>query len=262
MDKTVPLFVTSDGIVWNRTSTNTSAIVLGFSGPPLRAKKSSTYVAHDSQKVYTSTDFVTWTEMFTADYENLQSLNSLYAAGNTYAMTCQGPYYDELWTSTDDGANWHRADLNISRLNRVFPVNGSVFLMVQQSWGGWWFMVSRDSGKTWTNTTTKAPSPETEWLVNSKAVLHLAHNVTTASVSDLTTWTTQKMLVNAGATWLVYKDNFYAMDRNRTWTSNDGVTWKMYDQPYYTETARIWSVSDDSIIGTGTDGITITASAQ
>jgi hypothetical protein len=38
-DKTVPLFVTSDGIVWNRTSTNTSAIVLGFSGPPLRAKK-------------------------------------------------------------------------------------------------------------------------------------------------------------------------------------------------------------------------------
>jgi len=199
--------------------------------------------------------------MFSADYQNLASITVVYERQGTYVMTASGSRMDELYTSTDDGATWHRVDLyNYTQLHRVFPVNATTFLDVQQGWIGYWFMVSRDGGHTWLNTSAKAPSVETAWFVNSKAVIHIGRdNVTTAAISDLTTWTSQKMLVNSAASWMVFRDSFYALDHNRTWSSSDGVTWFLNDQPYYANAASHWAVSDDSIFGVGNDGITVTA---
>jgi len=223
------------------------------------------YLAYDTQKVYVSKDFITWSEMFSADYQNLNSITSVYERGGTYVMTAAGTRTDELYTSTDDGATWGRVPVihNYTQLHKVFPVNGSTYLDVQQGYFGYWFLVSRDGGKSWVNTTTKAPSVELAWFSNSKAVIHLSRdNVTAAAISDLTTWTTQKMAVNSAATWLVFKDMFYALDHNRTWSSSDGVSWTLSDQPYYTQAAHNWGVNDDTLMGVGNDGVSITATQQ
>jgi hypothetical protein len=267
-DKTVPLWMTVDGAVWNRSAVNASAEVLLFLEPPIRCKKSTTFLAYDTQSVYVSKDLANWEPMFSADYENLQALISLYSTGSGFVLTAAGPRTDELYTSTDDGATWQRVNMNLTHLYQVYPVNVSTWLEVQLGTGGYWFFVSRDSGKTWTNTSAQAPGVEVgrlkrSWLSNSKAVLHLGpENVTTASTMDLTTWTTQKMMVNSYAKWLVFQDTFYALDKNRTWASADGISWTMSAQPYYTEVIHTWGVSDDAIVGVGYDGVSISASKQ
>jgi len=259
-DKTVPLWMTADGAVWNRSDVNASAEVLSFLEPPIRCKKSTTFLAYDSQSVYVSKDLATWSVMFSADYQNLQSLTSLYSTGSGYVLTAAGPRTDELYTSSDDGATWQRVNMHLTQLYQVYPVNATTWLEVQVGTGWYWFVVSRDSGKTWTNTSAQAPSVEVAWLSNSKAVLHLGkENVTTASIVDLTTWTTQKMMVNSNAKWLVFHDTFYALDKNRTWSSADGVSWSTSAQPYYAEVVHTWGVSNDVILGVGSDGVTISA---
>jgi len=115
------------------------------------------------------------------------------------------------------------------------------------------------AAKTWTNTSAQVAGVEIAWLSNSKAVLHLGkENVTTASITDLTRWTTQKMMVG-NANWLVFHDTFYALDRNRTWSSVDGVSWTTSEQPYFTEAVHTWGVADDVIMGVGSDGVAISA---
>jgi len=258
-DKTVPLWMTNDGATWNRSAVNASVEVLSFLEPPIRFKNSPTYVAYDSQFVYVSKDIATWDTTFSADYQNLQSLASLYSYGTGYLLTAKGPRTDELYTS-DNGTAWRRVNLNLAHLYRVYPVSATTWLEVQAENGKYWFFVSRDSGKTWTNTSAHVATVETAWLSNSKAVLHLGKdNVTRAALMDLTFWTTQKMLVNDNAKWLVFHDTFYALDRNRTWSSVDGVSWSMSDQPYFTEGVRMWGVADDVILGVGSDGVTISA---
>jgi len=258
-DKTVPLWMTNDGAVWNRSSVNASAQVLSFIDPPIRLKNSKTYVAYDGQWVYTSTDLARWQTTFSADYQNLQSLASLYSFGTGYLLTAKGPRTDELYTTTDDGTTWRRVNMDLSDLHRVYPVNATTWLEVQSGFGGDWFVVSRDGGKTWTNTSAQVSGIEVAWLSNTKAVLHLGkENVTTASTMDLTRWTTQKMMVNS-AKWLVFHDTFYAIDRNRTWSSADGVSWVTSAQPYFTEAVHTWGVADDVIMGVGSDGVAITA---
>jgi hypothetical protein len=259
-DKTVPLWMTTDGATWNRSDVNASAEVLSFIEPPIRCKKSTTFLAYDSQSVFASKDLANWDVMFSADYENLQSLTSLYSTGSGYVLTAAGPRTDELYTSGDDGASWQRVNMNLTHLYQVYPVNVSTWLEVQLGYFGYWFVVSRDSGKTWTNTSAQAPGVEVAWLSNSKAVLHLGkENVTTASIMDLTSWTTQKMMVNYNAKWLVFHDTFYALDKNRTWSSADGVSWSTSAQPYYSEVVHTWGVADDVILGVGSDGVAITA---
>jgi len=261
LDKTVPLWMTNDGAVWNRSSVNASAEVLLFIDAPIRCKNSKTFLAYDTQFVYVSKDLATWQATFSADYQNLQSLSSLYSIETAYVLTATGPRTDELYTSTDDGATWQRVHMNLVHLYRVYPVTESTWLEVQARSSRYWFVVSRDSGKTWTNTSAQVSDVEVAWLSNSKAVLHLGRqNVTTASIMDLATWTTQKMMVNPGAKWLVFHDTFYALDKNQTWSSADGISWSMSEQPYYTEVVHTWGVADDVIMGVGSDGVTISAS--
>jgi hypothetical protein len=258
-DKTVPLWMTNDGAVWNRSVVNASADVLDFIESPIRLKNSKTYLAYDSQFVYVSQDLARWEATFSADYQNLQSLASLYSTGTGYVLTAKGSRTDELYSS-DNGTNWRRVNMNLAHLYRVYPVTASTWLEVQLATGGHWFIVSRDSGKTWTNTSAQVSGVEVAWLSNSKAVLHLGkENVTTASTMDLTKWTTQKMMVNSSAKWLVFHDTFYALDRNMTWSSADGISWSTAEQPYYTEVVHTWGVADDIILGVGSDGVAITA---
>jgi len=259
-DKTVPLWMTHDGAEWNRSAVNASVQVLSFIEPPIRYKNSMTYLAYDSLWVYVSKDLARWDATFSAEYQNLQSLASLYSTGSGYVLTAKGQHTDELYSSTDDGTTWQRVNMNLTHLNRVYPVTASTWLEVQFGTGSYWFIVSHDSGKTWTNTSAQVSGIEFAWLSNTKAVLHLGkENVTTASIMDLTAWTTQKMKVNTGAKWLVFHDTFYALDRNRTWSSTDGLSWTTSDQPYYTEVVRSWGVADDVILGVGSDGVAISA---
>jgi len=258
-DKTVPLWMTNDGAVWNRSAVNASVEVLLFIEPPIRCKNSMTYVAFDSQFVYVSNDLATWDATFSADYQNLQSVTSLYSTATGYVLTAKGPRTDELYTSADNGATWQRVNMMLGQLYRVYPVSATTWLEVQIGSHGYWFVVSRDSGKTWTNTSAKVSSIEVAWLSNSKAVLHLGQlNVTTASITDLTAWTTQKIMVTAPK-WLVFHDTFYAISRNETWSSADGISWATSEQPYFTEVVHTWGVADDAILGVGSDGVAISA---
>jgi hypothetical protein len=259
-DKTVPLWMTNDGAVWKRSPVNASVEVLNFIEKPIRCANSKTYVAYDAAWVYVSKDLATWETTFSVDYQNLLSVASLYSFGTGYLLTAKGPRTDELYTSTDNGTNWRRINVGLKQLNRVYPVNASTWLEVQSSeWGGNWFVVSRDSGKTWTNTSAQVSDVEVAWLSNTKAVLHLGMaNVTTASIMDLTTWTTQDIMVN-GAKWFVFHDTFYAIGRNVTWSSADGVSWSTSGQPYYTEVVHTWGVGADVILGVGLDGVAISA---
>jgi len=259
-DKTVPLWMTADGAVWNRSAVNASVEVLSFLEPPIRCKNSMTYLAYDTQWVYVSKDLARWDATFSADYQNLQSLASLYSAGTGYVLTAKGPRTDELYTSSDDGATWRRVDMNLTQLYRVYPVTASTWLEVQTGSGRDWFFVSGNSGKSWTNTSAQAPGVEVAWLSNTKAVLHIGkENVTAASIMDLTSWTTQKMMVNTAAKWVVFHDTFYALDKNRTWSSADGISWSTSQQPYYTAAVHTWGVADDVILGVGSDGVAISA---
>jgi hypothetical protein len=259
-DKTVPLWVTSDGAVWKRSPVNASVDVLSFLEPPIRCANSNTYVAYDLAWVYVSRDLARWEKSFSVDYQNLLSVASLYSFGTGYVLTAKGPRTDELYTSTANGTNWQRVNMNLKQLNRVYPVNASTWLEVQAATSGYWFVVSRDSGKTWTNTSAQVSDVEVAWLSNTKAVLHLGmQNVTTASIMDFTTWTTQEIMVNVGAKWFVFHDTFYAIDRNMTWSSADGISWSTSNQPYYTEVVHTWGVSDDVVMGVGLDGVAITA---
>jgi len=158
-DKTVPLWMTEDGVVWNRSAVNASAQVLSFLEPPIRCKNSMIYVAYDWQWVYVSKDLAKWETTFSADYQNLQSLASLYLTGTEFVLTAKGTRRDEIYTSANDGATWQRveAPTNLTQLNRVYPVTASTYLEVQSGSRGYWFIVSRDSGKTWTNTSAQVP---------------------------------------------------------------------------------------------------------
>lgn len=259
-DKTVPLWATYDGAVWNRSAVNASAAVLGFIQPPIRLKNSLTYVTYDYQFVYVSKDLATWDATFSASYQNLQSLSSLYSTDTGYVLTTKGSRTDELYSSNDDGATWQRIKINLNQLYQVYPVTSSTWLEVQSGFGGFWFFLTVDSGKTWTNTSAQAPGPEVAWLSNSKGVLHIGHyNLTTASITDLTAWSTQSLKVSGNAQWLVFHDTFYALDKNMTWSSADGITWATDEQPYYTQVVRTWGVGNDVILGVGSDGVTISA---
>jgi len=258
MATTVPLWLTKDGATWDRSPVNASEKVLSFLEPPMLCKNSMTYLAYDSQWVYVSKDLTTWEATFSVDYENLQSLSSVYSSGSNHVLTAKGPRTDELYTSTDDGTTWIRVNMNLTHLFQVYPVTASTWLEVQPGWAGYWFVESRDSGKTWTNTSAPVSGVEEAWLSNTKAVLHIGReNVTTASIMDLTSWTTQKMMVGSGAKWLVFHDTFYALDRNKTWSSADGVSWSTAKQPYYTEAVHTWGAGDNLVLGVGSNGVTI-----
>jgi len=264
-DKTVPLYSTQDGAKWSR-GPNASAVVLSFIGTPMNNPSTGVYLGTDSQIIYASKDLLTWTAVFSAASQNLQSLMSLYLdpTSSKWVLTAIGPRTDELWTSSDDGNTWNRVLSNPeqTQFRRVIPLSPTKFLTVRSYWGVWFF-VSEDAGVTWTNTSVEVTSVENAWLVNSKAVLHIGGaNVTTASLSDLTSWTTQKLGVSASATYLVFGDTFYGIDTfsaPKLWWSEDGVHWTLSDAPYFTEKIHSFGMTANRLFGVGDFGVAISA---
>jgi hypothetical protein len=261
-EDTVPLYSTYDGIKWMRESRNASDKVLTFPGPPSRSS-TDTWLSTDGEDVYASKDATTWTSVFNAAYQNLQRLYSLYLdpTGTTWVLTATGYRTDEVWTSSNDGQTWDRVAPALSKLHRVYPVGAKTFITIQSDFRGDWFFVSRDGGVTWTNTTTSISTPENDWLSNNRVLLHLNNfNVTTTQIDgDFTDWTTQELKVPPTSKWLVFKDTFYAIDVNQTWSSTDGVTWTFAAVPYFVETVNAVGVSDEALMCVGGDGIAISA---
>jgi len=99
-------------------------------------------------------------------------------------------------------------------------------------------------------------------LCNSKAVIFInTYNVTTTSIDgEFDSWTTQELKVpSMSSKWLVFKDTFYALYNNVTWSSDDGVTWIVAKVPYFAETIVTLGQSEDVLMGVGGDGIAISA---
>jgi hypothetical protein len=240
-------------------------VVLSFKEAPMYSSAANLYIATDGQGVWVSNNLLTWTNTFSAAYENVNLILSLYMSpdGATFVLTAVGQRWDELFTSTDGANSWNRVEnLQSNNLHRTFPVGPSTFLNIQTDlWRGTqWFFKSNDRGVTFSNTSAQAPSVELVWLQNSKSVLHIGpYNVTTASIQNLTSWTTQYMNVSSNAQFLVFQDSFYGIENNKVWSSPDGLSWTTSFSPYYVNVAHDFAVGETSIFGVGSYGISVSA---
>jgi hypothetical protein len=239
---------------------------LSFPEEPKLNTATGVYLATDKQYIYSSNDLKTWTKVFSAKMQNLQTLQSVYLdpTNSVWVLTASGPWVDELWTSVDDGNTWVRMMDCPTKLLRVFPLSASKFITIQLDFYGYWFFLTPDAGVTWKNTSIQVSSAEQAWLANSKVLLHVGSwNVTASPLDDLTTWTTQQIKVGSGARWLVFADTFYAFSllgaNPQVWSSSDGVNWDLSAAPYYATKIHSIATSATTLFGVGDDGVSIIA---
>jgi hypothetical protein len=262
--RTVPFYSTPDGVTWTRNPENASDLVLTFSNTPIYSRAAKIYLATDRQAVWVSEDLLTWENVFNASYYNIASITSIYMSPDesVFVLTGTGVRTDVLFLSTDGAKSWGRvANHQFTKLHRIFPVGPSTFLNTQTDQRGKvWLFVSKDGGATYTNTSATVSSVEVAWLLNSKSVLHVGfQNVTTASINDLASWTTQRMNVSSAAQFLVFRDTFYGIENNKVWSSPDGISWMLDDSPYYTSVVGNYAVSEDELLGVGDYAVAVGA---
>ena len=200
----------------------------------------SMYVATSAYGVYTSTDGLTWVQIF-------MFLADSYVVFNGSVFVLIGSNSNACRTSAD-GITWTPAENALPNSNYRSSLiwNGAIFISLDSNYGD--TAVTSPDGITWTQQTLPVAAPSFSSAWNGTVFCAIAQDSTTVITSpDGITWTQQTLPVWGSWVSMEWNGTVFcaiALNTDIAVTSPDGVNWTQQTLPF----ARTWS----SIIWNGT----------